>query len=391
MDRYNSAKHVADALSPSDPVICLRPHAAWRAANAFVTNFPGKVFYAVKSNPDPRIVQAIADGGVTHFDVASLVEIRSVRAQLPTATLAFMNPVKPAEAIAEAYHQHGVRIFSLDSEAELHKILVATDHARDLTLCVRMSVDNSHAKLSLGRKFGIAGDAAAALLRRTRLVAQRLGVCFHVGSQTMSPAAYVSALDAVEQLVVQSRVTVDVVDVGGGFPSAYPGMQPPALGLFFSEIGRRFESFLSTESSELWCEPGRALCAESASVLVRVDGRKDQDLFINDGVYGTLFDAGHLGWRYPTQVIGKAGGATPFRFYGPTCDDADMMPGPFFLPAETRVGDFIEIGMTGAYGRAMAGTFNGFGQYVEVECADDPFGTLYGDLGVDVGRAVASR
>jgi ornithine decarboxylase len=300
-----------------------------------------------------------------------------LRTAYPAATLAFMHPIKPREAIAEAYADLGVRIFSLDSAAELDKIVAATGEARDLTLCVRMTVDNSDAKLSLGAKFGIAGDEAVALLRRTRQSASRLGICFHVGSQTMTPGAYTRALKQVRDLVVRSGVFIDIVDVGGGFPVSYPGMEPPAPQTYVDEIVSAFETFPSVANAELWCEPGRALCAEAASILLRVDGRKGQDLYVNDGAYGTLFDAGQLGWRFPSRTLRRAGHQVPFSFYGPTCDDADYMPGPFFLPAETGEGDLIEVGMIGAYGRTMAGQFNGFGAYEEVACADDPFGTIY--------------
>ncbi len=377
MDQFHSSQHVVRALAPSNPVLCQRPHAATRAARWFVDNFPGKTFYAVKANPDRVMLNAIRAGGVEHFDVASLVEVRAVRAQFPDATLAFMNPVKSSEAIREAYFEHGVRIYSLDCESELTKIMAATDNARDLTLCVRLGVDNSNAKVSLGRKFGARGHAAPELLRHTRLLAHKLGLCFHVGSQTLDPTAYVRALDMVEQVVIQSGVLVDIVDVGGGFPARYPDMEPEAMSRFVEEIEARFETFLSTDTTELWCEPGRALVAEATSLIVRVESQRDFDLYINDGVYGTLYDAGHLGWRFPAKTLGRDGMAAPFRFYGPTCDDADHMPGPFFLPAETSPGDFIEIGMLGAYGRTMAGHFNGYGSYIEVTCTDDPFGTIF--------------
>lgn len=377
MDQFHSSQHVVRALAPSDPVLCQRPHAAERAARWFVDNFPGEIFYAVKANPDGMMLDAIAAGGVNKFDVASLAEVRATRARFPKASLAFMNPVKAPEAIAEAYFDHGVRIFSLDSGAELSKILKATNHARDLTLCVRIGVDNSDAVLTLGRKFGARGPAVPELIRQTRLVAEKLGVCFHVGSQAMAPGAYARALDTVEQAVVQSGVLVDIIDVGGGFPARYPDMDPGGLKAFFEVIEERFETFLSTDTTALWCEPGRALVAEAASLLVRVEGRRDFDLYINDGVYGTLYDAGHLGWRYPARVLGREGMAAPFRLYGPTCDDADYMPGPFFLPADAGEGDFIEIGMLGAYGRTMAGQFNGYGSYTEVVCTDDPFGSIY--------------
>src|SRR5690606_35998187 len=105
------------------PVILNRPHAAARAARFFVSKFPGKVLYAVKANPSAALLQVLWDSGVTHFDVASIAEVRLVRSTLPNATLCFMHPVKTASAIREAYFQHGVKTFSLDTHEELTKIV----------------------------------------------------------------------------------------------------------------------------------------------------------------------------------------------------------------------------------------------------------------------------
>lgn len=377
MDQFDRAEHVAATLSPTDPVVCVRPHAATRSARWFRGQFPGTVFFAVKANPDPVILDAVAAGGVAHFDVASLKEVRDVRAQFPHATLAYMHPIKGPEAIGEAYHDHGVRIFAIDHLEELEKVRRATGHARDLTLCVRLSVDNGHAEMPMAHKFGLAGHDAIALMQAARQGAARLGITFHVGSQTMAPAAYGAAMDHVQDLVVRSGVFVDVVDVGGGFPAAYPGMEPPQLDGFVQEVSRRFETFLSSANAELWCEPGRALCAEASSLLVRVEARRGNALHLNDGVYGMLYDAGHFNWRYPARALGRSGPLADFSFYGPTCDDADFMPGPFALPESLQAGDYIEVGMVGAYGRPMASTFNGFGIYTDVLCCDDPFGSLY--------------
>ena len=180
----------------------------------------------------------------------------------------------------------------------------------------------------------------------------------------MSPAAYAEAMERVRAAIVEAAVTVDIVDVGGGFPSIYPGMEPPPLEAYFEVIHAAFESLPISYSAELWCEPGRALCAEYASVLVRVEKRRGDELYINDGAYGALFDAAHIGWRFPVKLLREAESETrdmPFSFYGPTCDDLDHMAGPFMLPADVQAGDYIEIGMLGAYGCAMRTGFNGFG------------------------------
>ena len=367
---------------PVQPVTLIRPHAARRAARFFVEKFKGRSLYAVKANPSPELIQLLWESGITHFDVASIAEVRLVARVAPEATLCFMHPVKAEEAIREAYFSHGVRTFSLDSLEELEKIMRATGQATDLTLCVRLRVPSDHAKLSLAAKFGAAPDETKALLFAARQAADALGICFHVGSQTMSPSAYVQALGRVRNAIVEAAVTVDVIDVGGGFPSIYPGMEPAPLEAYFDAIHAAFEALPISYSAELWAEPGRALCAEYASLLVRVERRRGDQLYINDGAYGALFDAAHVGWRFPVQLVREDASDTKdmeFSFYGPTCDDIDHMAGPFLLPADIGPGDYIEIGMLGAYGCAMRTGFNGFTAGETVVMSDEPMASAYVD------------
>ena len=360
-------------------MILNRPHAAARAARFFVEKFPGRSLYAVKANPSPDLLKVLWDAGVTHFDVASIAEVRLVRRTLPDATLCFMHPVKTPKAIAEAYKVHGVRTFSLDTVEELEKIVLATNGATDLRLCVRLRVSSEYSELSLASKFGIDLADAAPLLQATRQVADWLGVCFHVGSQAMTPFAYVQALERVRAAIADAGVVIDMIDVGGGFPSVYPGMEPPPLEDYFQIIHRHFEALPIAYNAELWCEPGRALCAEYNSLIVRVEKRRGNELYINDGAYGALYDAAHVAWRFPVRCLseGRMGEEQAFSFYGPTCDDADFMEGPFMLPVDIRSGDYIEVGMLGAYGAAMRTAFNGFGQGDAFEVSDEPMSSLY--------------
>ncbi len=382
----NGSSAAAIAKSrPAQPVTLLRPHAAERAARFFVEKFPGKSLYAVKANPSPELLHILWESGVTHYDVASLGEVRLVAATLPQATLCFMHPVKAEEAIAEAYFTHGVKTFSLDTLEELDRIVraTATDGiaASDLNLLVRLRVSSDHAKLSLAAKFGAEPHEVKPLLFAARQAADALGICFHVGSQAMSPAAYGDAMGRVRDAIVEAAVTVDIVDVGGGFPSWYPGMEPPPLEAYFDVIYNAFEALPISYSAELWCEPGRALCAEYASVLVRVEKRRGAELYINDGAYGALFDAAHIGWRYPVRLVREDESDTrdmAFSFYGPTCDDLDHMAGPFELPGDVTAGDYIEVGMLGAYGCAMRTGFNGFGVGDRLIVDDEPMASLYG-------------
>jgi len=368
---------------PVQPVTLIRPHAARRAARFFVEKFPGKALYAVKANPSPDLLKILWESGVTHYDVASIAEVRLVAETLPEAISCFMHPVKAEEAIREAYFSHGVRTFSLDTMEELEKIVRATGAAEDLNLLVRIRVSSDHAKLSLASKFGAEPSEMKALLIAARQASDALGICFHVGSQAMTPAAYAEAMERVRAAIVEAAVTVDIVDVGGGFPSCYPGMEPPPLEAYFAVIHDSFEDLPISYSAELWCEPGRALCAEYASLLVRVEKRRGDTLYINDGAYGALFDAAHVGWRFPVKLVREEASDArdmAFSFYGPTCDDLDHMAGPFMLPADTQAGDYVEIGMLGAYGCAMRSQFNGFGAVETVVAGDEPMASLYVEL-----------
>ncbi|HYD23908.1 MAG TPA: type III PLP-dependent enzyme [Croceibacterium sp.] len=379
MHHHPDAKAVVRALAPDEPVICNRPHAAARAARFFAEKFPGKSMYAVKANPSPELLQLLWDAGITHFDVASIAEVRLVRGLLPEAVLCFMHPVKTRSAIAEAYHAHGVRTFSLDTHEELAKIVDATGAAQDLNLLVRLRVSSEHSELSLAAKFGTDLVDAGSLLQATRQHCDALGICFHVGSQAMTPFAYVQAMERVRAAIAEAAVTVDIIDVGGGFPSSYPGMEPPPLEDYFALIHRHFEALPISYSAELWAEPGRALCAEYSSMIVKVEKRRGDELYINDGAYGALFDAAHVAWRFPVRALEDdlTQPLEEFAFYGPTCDDADYMKGPFMLPADIQAGDYIEIGMLGAYGAAMKTRFNGFGVAEEFVVADEPMASLY--------------
>lgn len=380
MPQFRSTYAMACAAQPEFPVYCLRPAAVNTATRWFLNNFPGRTLFAVKTNP--YFVPTVAAAGLSHFDVASIAEIEDVARQVPGARMSFMHPVKSRLSIRRAYFEFGIRDFSLDCEAELEKILEETRGARDLNLFVRLQVSNRHSCMSLAGKFGITGAAASRLLLRTRQAAAELGICFHAGSQLMSPKAYVEAMEEVANHIRRSGVIIDILDVGGGFPSVYPHSSPPPLADFVNAITAVFDTMPVSETCELWCEPGRALVAEAASLVVRVELRKGTALYINDGVFGGLFDAGQPQFIYPTQVLKPqehlSAKLQEFSFFGPTCDSADYMPGPFLLPADIQEGDYIEIGGLGAYSMQLRTEFNGFYQKELVEVEDGPLLSMYG-------------
>ncbi|WP_310540873.1 type III PLP-dependent enzyme, partial [Phenylobacterium sp.] len=341
----------------------------------------------VKANPSPWVIETLAANGVTSFDVASIPEIELVSQFAPGSRMAFMHPVKSRSAISQAYFDHGVRTFALDTHEELAKILDATGGAKDLNLIVRLAVAAEGAAYSLSGKFGVDTFEAPGLLLAARRATQDLmGLSFHVGSQCMRPTAYQAAMTQASRALVRAGVFADVVDVGGGFPSIYPGMAPPALADYIDSIDRGFAEMMVHETTELWCEPGRALVAEGSSILTKVELRKGDALYLNDGSYGSLFDAAHTKWPFPVKLIrnedGEAreveGALKPYRFWGPTCDSLDHMPGPFWLPEDVREGDYVEIGMLGAYGVAMNTRFNGFGDAETIEVNDAPMASMFG-------------
>lgn len=375
MDVYPSAAKLLSHHRPERPVLALRPHTVARAAAWFLANFPGRVLYAAKANDAPPIIDALADAGIRAFDVASLVEIERV-AGVEDAELYFMNPIKSRGAISRAYREFGVRRFAFDSDEELDKVLDETNGADDLTLYLRIACPNTHSLIPLEGKYGASQEEAPALLLKAHQCAMRLGITFHVGSQAVVPAAFGEVLRQVGQLIVSSGVLVDAVDIGGGFPARYPHADPPALESFMEEIVRAADELAVKHSCELLCEPGRALVAEAESVIVRVDARRGDTLYINDGAFGSLFDAAYSGFRFPARLVtpGKESAEpdTAFALYGPTCDSSDYLPGPFVLPACVGEGDYLEIGQVGAYGRVLANRFNGFGAFDEVVLTDEP-------------------
>ena len=366
---------------PAEPLVCLRPATVAAASRCFVAAFPGDVLYAVKCNPEPRVLRAVWAGGVRHFDCASLPEIAFVRKLLPQAEVHFMHPVKARHAIHAAFHEHGVTDFAFDSAEELEKIVQETvpvglvGAPPTLGLFVRLAVTQGGA-YDLSGKFGVNVAEAAALLRAARPHAARLGIAFHVGSQCLDPAVYAAALRLAADAVAHSEVAVDIVDIGGGFPVSYPDTVPPPLDAYVAAIADGARVFPA--AVRLWAEPGRALVAPGGSIVVQVELRRGDALYVNDGVYGSLSDAGRPGFRFPARRIPVDGAGADgvesreYMLFGPTCDSADRMKGPFLLPEDIDEGDWIELGQLGAYGACLRTKFNGFEGGPTVEVADPP-------------------
>jgi ornithine decarboxylase len=381
MQKFNSVDELVNTIRPVEPIYCIRPNSIKSACSWFKNNFPGKILYAVKTNPNEEVIKCIGDSGINRFDVASINEVKLIKKILPRSRAFYMNTVKSRDHIKEAYFNYNIRDFALDTKEELQKIVEATNNAKDLTLFVRISISNEHAEIDLSHKFGALAGEAFGLLRLAKAHAKKVGLSFHVGSQCMHPISYAKGIREVGNIIKKTKIVPDIINVGGGFPSIYPDLVPQPLENYMREIKKAFDNLKLEHKPELLCEPGRALVAESGSTIVKIVLRKKQKLYINDGTYGSLFDAGVLNFILPTRMIANgritSKKLTSYSLYGPTCDSADFMKGPFVLPNNLKEGDYIEIGQLGAYSLTFRTKFNGFYSDKIFEVQDKPIMSMY--------------
>jgi len=381
MQKFNSVDELVNNIRPVDPVYCIRPNSIKKACSWFKNNFPGKILYAVKTNPNEKVIKYIGESGINRFDVASINEIKLIKKIFPEAISYYMNTIKSREHIKEAYFNYSVRDFALDTKDELQKIMEATNNAKDLTLYIRVSISNEHAEIDLSQKFGALPSEALGLLRLAKAHAKKVGLSFHVGSQCMHPISYSKGIREIGNIIKKTKIIPDFINVGGGFPSIYPDLNPQPLESYINEIKKAFNNLKLENKPVLLCEPGRALVAESGSSIVKVILRKKQKIYINDGTYGSLFDAGVLNFVLPTRMMPNgrmtSKKLTAYSLYGPTCDSADFMKGPFVLPNNLKEGDYIEIGQLGAYSLTFRTKFNGFYSDKIFEVQDKPIMSMY--------------
>ncbi|MDC0372418.1 type III PLP-dependent enzyme [Candidatus Pelagibacter ubique] len=382
MQKFKTVDELINQLKPEKPIYCIRKKSIQSASTYFRNKFPGKILYAVKTNSHPEVLKTIVESGIENFDVASIQEIKDIRAISPDAKCSYMHTVKSRESIKEAYFNYNIKAFSLDTKDELIKIIEATNQAKDLELFVRVAVSNEHAEIDLSKKFGVLTSEATGLLRLTKQYAKKIGLSFHVGSQCMHPISYTKGIGEIGNIIKKTKIIPDYINIGGGFPAIYPDLVPQPLENYFEEIKKSLTNLELEKLPELLCEPGRAIVAESGSTIVRVNLRKKQKLYINDGTYGTLFDAGTPNMVYPSRLIKSSKiiskKLTAFDFYGPTCDSMDYMKGPFLLPNNIKENDYIELGQLGAYGLTFRTQFNGFYSNEIYEVEDEPIMTMYG-------------
>jgi len=374
--QFSDVRAVAQALEPSYPVYCLRPDLLAANARRFISMFPGTVLYAVKCNPHPLVLDVLYRAGIRHFDTASLPEIAQICETYPDAHAYFMHPVKGRAVITSAYEVYGIRHFVIDHESELAKIMDETG-GDDVVIIVRMRTPSSAKVLyDLSSKFGAMPPEAAQLMRAAQERGCEVGLSFHVGSQCGDPSAFGTALTLAGETIEAAGVKPVCLDVGGGFPAGYAGLSVPPLEDYMAEIRGGLKRLKLSPTVDILAEPGRALVADACSLLTQVQLRKDDRLYINDGIYGSLSEMVQVNIRLQARLIRLTGDVSatvePFKLNGPTCDSVDVLPGTFDLPADVREGDWIEIDQVGAYSNALATRFNGFYPETFVEVHDQP-------------------
>ena len=383
MQKFKSVEELVNQLRPNKPVYCIRKKSILSASRFFQDNFPGKILYAVKTNPHPEVIKTLIKSGIDQFDVASIDEIKAIKRFSQSAKCSFMHTVKSRESISEAYFKYGIKTFALDTKDELIKIIESTGKAIDLELFIRVSVSNEHAEIDLSKKFGALNSEATGLFRLAKQHSKKIGLSFHVGSQCMHPISYSKGISEIGNIIKKTKIIPDYINVGGGFPTVYPDLIPQSLNNYLNEIKKGLKNLKIDNLPKIICEPGRALVAESGSTIVRVNLRKKQKLYINDGTYGTLFDAGTPNIVFPSKMIKDSSNKiiskklTAFDFYGPTCDSMDYMKGPFLLPNNIKENDYIELGQLGSYGLTFRTQFNGFYSDEIYEVEDKPIMSLY--------------
>ncbi len=373
---FDDPDSMVAAMRPGYPVYCLRPHTLAANARRFLDGFPGLVMYAVKCNPHPAVLYHLHEAGIRHFDTASLPEIAAVREGLPEAEAYFMHPVKSRAALLSAAKVYDVRHYVIDHADEFAKIAEVTGRT-DIDILVRLSTPGADVLFELSRKFGAAPGEAAQLLRMVHEAGFRTGLAFHVGSQCGDPGAWRTALDSAAAVIRDAGVPIRYLDVGGGFPANYDNHATPPLEDYFAAIREGLAAMPVGPDCTVMCEPGRALVANAVSLVTQVHLRKDDSLYINDGIFHSMNEPAAVGIRHPARMIRPDGpGArhlAEFTIYGPTCDSTDVIPHTMALPADIGEGDWIEFGQMGAYSNAMSTRFNGFHPDTFVTVKSPPF------------------
>ena len=363
-EKFSDVGSLLRTECPKEPVYCIFPHVYRETARDFLRGFPGRVLYAVKANSDPTVLRLLIDSGVCHFDCASLPEIALVDAVDPNAKKYFMIPSRIRGAAGTAQEKHGVRHFVVDHLSGLSQLAKEIDTSRSV-IFARMAVHHESAMEDLSVRFGAQPEEMPELLQSIRESGAEPALAFNVGSSVTDPDAYRYSISVTKSVLEQLAFRLRLIDVGGGYPKSYPGFIVPQMDEYFTAITESVATLPLADNAEVLGEPGRALAAPGMSAVVEVLLRKDNRLYINDGMFGVFWLLridGHD--RYPVRTFrdGKPleGETMEFQVNGPTCDSTDTLPGLVPLPADIRPGDYLEFGNIGAYSISGRTDYNGF-------------------------------
>jgi ornithine decarboxylase len=364
MDEYPDVASLIGTERPKEPVYCIYPHVYRQVAHEFLQGFPGRVLYAVKSNPDRNVLGLLAESGVRHFDCASLPEIELVDKVVPGAKKYFMTPVCLRDAARTAQQKHGVRHFVVDHSSGLTQLIDEIE-PRQSVIFARMAVHHESAMENLSARFGAPPEQMPELLHAIRNSGAEPALAFNVGSSVTDPAAYRYAASVAKSVLERLPFQIRLIDIGGGYPKSYPKFIVPGLDQYFKAVAESFATLPVTDNAEVLGEPGRALSAPGMSAVVEVLLRKDDRLFLNDGMFGIFWLLRIDGPKsFPVRAFRGdkplVGETMDFAVKGPTCDSTDTLPGLVPLPVDIRAGDYLEFGNIGAYNIGGRTDYNGF-------------------------------
>ena len=318
------------------------------------------IFYAMKANPQKAVLKRLASIGAC-FDVASGGEIEMLHALgVDASRMIYANTVKDFHGM-ETARKVGLRRFTFDDVTEIPKL---AQYVPGADVMVRISVANDKAMVDLNTKFGAKPEMALQLLQEAKSAGlQPIGICFHVGSQSLSTAAYEEALLLCRGLFNEAKAQglhLTDLDIGGGFPVPSADGLSVDLARMMEAINRHAERLFPDVA--VWCEPGRYMCGTAVNLVTSVIGTKDREdsrwYILDEGIYGAFSGILYDHWTYPLYCFGT-GERGKSTFAGPSCDGIDVLYKGVMAP-RMEIGDRILVTDIGSYAGVTATRFNGF-------------------------------
>jgi diaminopimelate decarboxylase len=332
--------------------------------------YPHAIHYALKANSTLAIARLVREAGAS-ADANSGGEIEvALRAGFLPSAIVFTGVGKTDEELDRAIVLD-VKAINAESPGELDRIdAMARARGTRARVALRVNPDidaRSHPHISTGlrtNKFGVPHEAALDVYRRRRDAPglEFVGVHVHVGSQITSVdplrRAARLAVDLGRTLVAEG-IRIEHVDVGGGLGVSYDGSPAPTL----QEYAQAVLAEMKGSGLAVAVEPGRAIVAQAGALVARVTDTKTYpgarhfgvlDAGMTELMRPALYGAFH---RIEPVDAPRPGPPIPYDIVGPICESSDVFARERPMP-ELRVGDLVAVLDTGAYGSAMASTYN---------------------------------